>query len=105
VGAIVWIARSLIFLLLLRIVLSLLFGSARPGPRQTRPGAGPAPAPERVGGELVRDPNCGTYIPKTSAIVQGSGADVKYFCSTKCRDEYDTKRRSSNVEVRTSKLD
>ena len=85
----IWIARAIIFLLLMRFVLRLLF----PGPSRT-PRRGPAPqAPEgrereRVGGELVRDPNCGTYIPKTKAIAVGSGADVKYFCSTKCQDEY-----------------
>jgi len=93
VGAIVWIARALIFLLLLRIVLRLIFGSVLGGSRKARPGR--AGSAERVGGELVRDPNCGTYIPKASAVVLGSGADAKYFCSTKCRDEYTQKVRSS----------
>lgn len=84
-GVIVWIARALILLLVLRFVLRLLFGASRtkPGPR-----AAPDAAPERIGGELVRDPQCGTYIPKTRAIAVGTGADVKYFCSTTCRDAY-----------------
>jgi len=86
VGAIIWIARVLIVLLLIRIVLGMLFGSVRRVPRQ--PPAGSPGKGERIGGELVRDPNCGTYIPKARAIVHGSGADAKYFCSTKCRDEY-----------------
>jgi len=90
VGAILWIARALIFLLLLRMVLSMVFGSVRSRPSQPR--AGRAGSPERVGGELVRDPNCGTYIPKASAVVMGSGADAKYFCSDKCRNEYLEKR-------------
>jgi YHS domain-containing protein len=90
VGVLVWIARAIIFLLLLRFVLRLLF----PGPPVARR-RGPAPqAPgerERVGGELVRDPNCGTYIPKAKAIAVGSGAGVKYFCSTKCQQEFEAK--------------
>ena len=89
-GAIVWIARTLIFLLLLRIVLRLIFGSLGGGSGKTRPG--PVRSTERAGGALVRDPNCGTYIPKTSAVVLGSGADAKYFCSDKCRNEYQEKR-------------
>ena len=98
-GAIIWIARVLIFLLLLRIILRMIFGSVARAPRQ--PPAGPSSAGERAGGELVRDPNCGTYIPKARAVVLGSGADAKYFCSTKCRDEYLERVRSSNSEVRS----
>ena len=80
----VWILRILVVLIVLRFVLRLLFpsrGAARSRPHKR-------PAPERLGGELVRDPQCGTYIPKARAIVSGSGADVKYFCSEKCRDEH-----------------
>ena len=44
--------------------------------------------PERVGGTLVRDPQCGTYIPESRAIRTGSGGEVQYFCSTACRDAY-----------------
>jgi uncharacterized protein len=90
VGAIVWLARFLIFLLLLRIVLRLIFGSGSRGAGPARPSQ--TRASERAGGELVRDPNCGTYIPKASAVVIGSGADAKYFCSEKCRNEYSEKR-------------
>ncbi len=39
--------------------------------------------------ELVRCENCGTYIPKSSAVkkirIRG---DVLYFCSQKCKKEY-----------------
>ena len=92
-GALLWIARALILLLLLRFVLQLLFGSPR---RTSRPGPGPAPqAPgERIGGELVRDPNCGTYIPKAKAIAVGAGAGVKYFCSAKCQQEFELQMKS-----------
>lgn len=82
-----WVVRALAILLLLRMVLRMLFGDRRP---QKRPAGPQSRNPERLGGELVRDPQCGTYIPKTSAIVSGSGEAVQYFCSTTCRDAYVT---------------
>jgi hypothetical protein len=85
VVALLWIARAIILLLILRIVLRLLFGGGRIATSRPAPGGGSV---ERAGGELVRDPQCGTYIPKARAVVVGSGADTKYFCSTKCRDAY-----------------
>ncbi len=91
-GILIWIARAIIFLLILRFVLRLLFPTPPMAPRR---GAAPRPATppgERVGGELVRDPNCGTYIPKAKAIAVGSGEGVKYFCSAKCQQEFEAKR-------------
>jgi uncharacterized protein len=83
VTALLWIARAIILLLLLRIVLRLLFGRGQA--RRPAPPGGPV---ERSGGELVRDPHCGTYVPKSRAVVTGSGEAATYFCSTACRDAY-----------------
>jgi YHS domain-containing protein len=80
-----WIVRVLAVLLLLRFVLRALFPPRRPASGRGAPRTG---RPERLGGELVRDPVCGTYIPKATAVVSGSGSDATYFCSTKCRDEF-----------------
>ena len=85
VVVLLWILRILILLLVLRFVLRLVFGS---GTVVKRGPARPASAPERLGGELVRDPQCGTYVPKARAIAVGSGPETKYFCSTTCRDKY-----------------
>ena len=85
-----WIVRAIAILLLIRIILRSLFGSRRSAAR-TQGGPGPGGrtrAQERIGGELVRDPHCGTYIPKASALVAGSGDAALYFCSTECRDAY-----------------
>ena len=82
-----WILRILAVLLLIRLVVNALFNARR------RPAAAPGRPPqaprERALGELVRDPNCGTYVPKASAIVAGSGENARYFCSVKCRDEHE----------------
>lgn len=89
---VLWIIRILVLLLLLRIVLRLLFPPASPQHRR-RPNSAPGQPPERLGGELVRDPNCGTYIPKARAIAAGSGVDVKYFCSTECQHAWTEKHK------------
>jgi uncharacterized protein len=40
---------------------------------------------------LVKDPVCGVFVPRTKALTAGSGDDLKFFCSEKCRQEW--KRR------------
>ncbi|MBR4424004.1 MAG: transcriptional regulator [Mailhella sp.] len=38
--------------------------------------------------EMVKDPVCGTYVDKSSAISVRSGDQVLYFCSYECRQKY-----------------
>jgi YHS domain-containing protein len=59
-----------------------LFNSAPP--RQEGPRAPSVPA----GGELKKDPVCGTFISTATAIQKRSGGDVYYFCSNECRDKF-----------------
>jgi uncharacterized protein len=49
--------------------------------------APPAPnAPQAM--PLVRDPVCGTFVVPANAVVSGSGAQMRYFCSEACRRAY-----------------
>ena len=36
-------------------------------------------------GEMVKDPVCGTYVEKDSAITVRNGEQTLYFCSYECR--------------------
>jgi len=45
-------------------------------------GAGPA------GGELKRDPVCGTYVAENAAVTSKIGGRTLHFCSQACRDKY-----------------
>lgn len=39
-------------------------------------------------GEMVKDPICGTFVPKDGDIRVRQGEDVHVFCSYDCRDKY-----------------
>jgi uncharacterized protein len=82
----VWLLRVLLITMIIRVVFG--FFSQLSAPRSRR-APGPAPRPkERAGGTLVRDPQCGTYIPAARALSSGSGPDLQYFCSEDCRRAY-----------------
>mgnify|MGYP000011633551 CR=1 FL=1 len=44
-------------------------------------------APQRSVG-LVRDPVCGVFVVPGKALAIGSGSSTRYFCSEKCRREW-----------------
>ena len=92
-GILLWVIRILGLLLLLRFALRLLFpnrGVASPGGGAPRGGRAPR-QDVKQGGELVRDPNCGTFVPKARAIAVSAGHETLYFCSVTCRDAYRAK--------------
>jgi YHS domain-containing protein len=41
-----------------------------------------------VGGELRKDPVCGTYVSTAASITRTVRGEVLYFCSKECRDKY-----------------
>jgi YHS domain-containing protein len=45
--------------------------------------------PANVGVRLERDPVCGTYVSPTRAPVLRIGGQTLYFCSDKCRREWE----------------
>jgi hypothetical protein len=87
---ILWILRVLVVLLVIRFVLRFI-ASVAAGARQTPPLRKPQ---ERIGGTLVRDPQCGTYIPQSAALASGRGDQAVFFCSAACRDAWAAAHRS-----------
>lgn len=76
-----WGIRIVILLLVVRYVASL-FSRSTPAPRRR----GRPRVPERAGGTLVRDPQCGTFVPESGSLsLQRDGATL-HFCSSACRD-------------------
>jgi uncharacterized protein len=81
-----WIFRIIVVLFVLRLIRNFFATNTRPA-SPPRPGARTA-AVERAGGQLVRDPQCGTYVPMSTSVHLVSGANTLYFCSVACRDAY-----------------
>jgi YHS domain-containing protein len=46
------------------------------------------PPAVRSGGELKKDPVCGTYVSTSASITRTVGGEVFYFCSKECSDRY-----------------
>jgi YHS domain-containing protein len=69
-------------LLVLRTVRRLVDGISQ---GMTGQQAGETPA-KGIG--LVRDPVCGTFVVPSRALSAGTGADVHYFCSERCRQAW-----------------
>jgi len=55
-----------------------------PAAAHTTPRAPAVPA----GGELKKDPVCGTFISTATAIQKRVGGETYYFCSPECRDKF-----------------
>ena len=54
------------------------FEPARPAPSASVP----------VGGELKKDPVCGTFVSAATSVKKTVGGTVVHFCSVECRDKY-----------------
>ncbi len=53
-----------------------------------RPRSGTPPARTRDGEEMVRDPQCGTYLPRSDAVTAVVKGRTHHFCSPACRDAF-----------------
>ena len=67
--------------IILRGFANLTGASSSPAARAPRP-------PTPVGGELKRDPVCGTYIAEATSVKKTIRGEVVHFCSPECRDKY-----------------
>ena len=56
---------------------------------RTPPMARPPAVPVvQAGGELKKDPVCGTYVSTATGLTRSVGGQIVYFCSKACRDQY-----------------
>lgn len=44
--------------------------------------------PSPAGGELKRDPVCGTYVPASTAFKKHVGGETIHFCSAECQNKF-----------------
>jgi YHS domain-containing protein len=77
----------LLAFLLLRSILRSIFGTARNVARQQHSATAQAPTVV-AGGELMKDPVCGTYVSTALSITRAVNGEMVHFCSKECRDKY-----------------
>ena len=58
------------------------------GARAAGASSRPQPPHPPAGGELKKDPVCGTFISPATAFQKYAGGQTYYFCSTECRDKF-----------------
>lgn len=75
---------ALAFLSVLRAL-----GPKGSGRRERASGRRPDPQQPR---KMVRDPQCGTYLPEENALVERIGEERHAFCSEECRDAWRAER-------------
>jgi YHS domain-containing protein len=84
--AIAYLIATVLIITLLRSVIGVLLKGVQELFR-----AGDAPPKSRnvpTGGELKKDPVCGTFISAETAMQKRVGAATYYFCSVECRDKF-----------------
>ena len=80
------IVLPLLFLWLVRAIFRSIIEGFRSA---VAPQNAPRRPPEvRSGGELKKDPVCGTYVSTTASITRTVNGEVFYFCSKQCSDKY-----------------
>jgi YHS domain-containing protein len=78
-----WVIKLVLVYFIFRAITRLVRGilAGMNPPREKQPAAVP----------LARDPVCGTFVVPSRAIAAGSGPDMRFFCSEKCRRSYEMK--------------
>jgi YHS domain-containing protein len=74
-----------LFLLVRSGIRSYLANSRRT--RGVPPGQQSSPSVS-AGGELKKDPVCGTYVSPAAAVSRTVNGQIVYFCSAQCRDKH-----------------
>ncbi|MDY6851846.1 MAG: hypothetical protein SV487_07210 [Thermodesulfobacteriota bacterium] len=89
-----WVMIVVLFYLIYRVVKGLGRPSRPMTPPQRDNEVG-APGASRSE-DLVQDPQCGVFIPRSEGVASVVDGQVLYFCSTGCRDKFlEARRRNS----------
>ena len=79
---------ALVFLLILSIAKSLLRGVRTAFNASTRPMSRPGAPTVQAGGELKKDPVCGTYVSTATSLSRTVKGEPVYFCSEECSRKF-----------------
>ena len=87
---VLFILIGLFLIMFVRMVAGVLFRGIgdmlQPSQPETSGRSGSSAAP--AGGELKRDPVCGTFVATSTAFKKTVRGETIHFCSADCRDKY-----------------
>ena len=86
IRAILYLLVSVLLISFLRSVIGLITKAASAALEPDKPPA--AGATQQFGGELKKDPVCGTFVSTSTALKKTLRDEVFYFCSPACRDKF-----------------
>jgi uncharacterized protein len=95
----VFLLSAIFRLFFIALVLYVIFAAVRfiqaigkpPGERQR---------PRTLGGTMVKDEFCDTYLPREEAIREVRGGKEHFFCSPECRDGFAKKAEAEETSGR-----
>jgi len=80
-----FVVLPLLVLWLLRSILRSIFGGLNSQVAAKPARSAPTVSP---GGELKKDPVCGTYVSADTSVTKRIDGQTLHFCSPGCRDKY-----------------
>ena len=89
IRALAYLIASILVIGVVRSIIGIVlkgFADLFHPPSSTR--ASPRAPSVPAGGELKKDPVCGTFISTATAIQKRAGGETYYFCSPECRDKF-----------------
>lgn len=89
VRALAYLLASILVISVVRSIIGIVLkGFADLFHPPASPQAGPRRSSVPAGGELKKDPVCGTFISTSTGIQKRAGGETYYFCSNECRDKF-----------------
>jgi len=73
---------------LVRGILRSIFQSFKVVSQNPPPAASHQAPSVQMGGELKKDPVCGTYVSTSVSVTKKIDGELVHFCSKECRDRY-----------------
>jgi YHS domain-containing protein len=91
IRGLVYILIGILVITFIRMVAGILFKGVGEMLQPDNPATAASPrgsANVPMGGELKRDPICGTFVPAATSMKKIVHGEPVYFCSAVCRDKY-----------------
>jgi YHS domain-containing protein len=91
IRTVVYLVISMFVLMVVRMIIGTVFRGMGDMMKTSNPApSSPSHSGPRAstGGELKKDPICGTFVPTATALQRSVRGETHFFCSETCRDKF-----------------